>query len=203
MVDPAGVTLIIPTVAGRQSLLERALASVACQTRRPDMVLIEPDPDRSGPGPTRNRALYRTVTEWVAFLDDDDELLPGHLRVLMRAAALSGADVLYPQFQDVGHVPEARRVPQGLAFDPGLLGRANFIPITVLARTRLIREVGAFADPAAAPRRDGQPQEDWGLWLRLLAARARFQPVPQVTWRWHHHPGQHQGHPAGHPGEGS
>jgi len=32
---------------------------------------------------------------------------------------------------------------------------------------------------------NGDPCEDWGLWLALLDAGAAFSHLPQRTWIWH------------------
>lgn len=172
------ITVVIPTIAGRETLLERALASVEAQSI-PCQVVVELDSNRPGPAATRNRALAKVDTEWVAFLDDDDEFLPNHLRACLRHAVLAGADVVYPYF-DIDGVDHIGCF--GLPFDPTLLRRRNFIPVTVLVRTELVRSVGGFVDH---PDEYGQPCEDWGLWLRLLDAGACFSHLPQRTWLWH------------------
>lgn len=61
------VNFIIPTL-NRPSLI-RAVSS-AEKTGIP--FLVEWDTLREGAGPTRNKAINRCKTEWVAFLDDDD-----------------------------------------------------------------------------------------------------------------------------------
>src|SRR3546814_8974957 len=62
--------------------------------------------DRGGLGPsiTRNRAVVQTMNagvrpKWIAFLDDDDEFLPDHLRKLVEHAEATDADVVYPWFE--------------------------------------------------------------------------------------------------------
>lgn len=192
-----GVTVVIPTIPTpeRAALLTRALASVHDQLRQPDAIIVEPDTDHAGPGPTRNRALDRVDTEYVALLDDDDELLPHHLRACLRRATLSGADLVYPQPEYVGWTEADAKVPFGFDFNDALLRQRNYIPITVVVRAALLRAVGGFRSPADAPVDEGHPCEDWGAWLALLDAGATFEALHQVTWRWHHHDGKHQGRP--------
>ena len=117
------------------------------------------------------------TTDWVAFLDSDDELKPNHLRACARHATLTGADVMYPWFD--GYDPMGMF---GVPFDPELLRRRNYIPVTVLARTAMVKAVGGFADH---PDEHGDPCEDWGLWLKLLDLGAKFSHLPQRTWIWH------------------
>src|ERR671922_2284910 len=78
-----GVTVVIPSIPPRVDLRNRALASVAAQTRPAHAVALTVDIDRDGAGPTRTRGLMMVRTEWTAFLDDDDELKPHHLEVLL------------------------------------------------------------------------------------------------------------------------
>lgn len=172
------ITVVVATIPPRADLLARALASVATQTLPPAEVVVECDTDRLGAAATRNRALERVATEWVAFLDDDDELYPDHLRALARCARLTGTDVVYPGY-DADVDPTGMF---GVPFDPVLLRRANYIPVTVLARTDAVRAAGGFQPH---PDRNGDPCEDWGLWLAMLDRGARFVHLPRRTWRWH------------------
>ena len=173
------ITVVIPTIAGREDLLARAIDSVAAQTHAPVLIEVEEDPDRTGAAATRNRALKRVDTEFVAFLDDDDELFPNHLRVCSRFARLTGVDVAYPGYEAVGDDPVGCF---GLEFDATLLRRRNFIPVTTLCRTEAVRAANGFQEH---PDENGDPCEDWGLWLAMLERGSTFGHVPQVTWRWH------------------
>lgn len=173
------VTVLIPTIPGRYQELQRAVASAKAQTYTGDgRILLQLDKDREGAAATRNRALEQVTTEWVAFLDDDDELYPDHLKLCLRRAAFSKADVVYPGYDTVGDDPVNCF---GLPFNPVLLRRRNYIPVTVLARTALVREVGGFIEH---PDEYGDPCEDWGLWLRLLDAGAKFDHLRVKTWLW-------------------
>lgn len=174
------ITVVIPTIAPRYELLLRAITSVRAQTLAPTRVVVTEDRDRLGPAAVRNRAVDRVDTEWVAFLDDDDELLPDHLKLCARYATLSAVDVVYPGYEVVGGEDPVNCF--GIPFDAGLLRRRNFIPVTVLARTEKVREAGGFQP---RPDENGDPCEDWGLWLSMLDNGAKFGHLPQRTWRWH------------------
>jgi glycosyltransferase involved in cell wall biosynthesis len=82
------ITVVIPSIPSRAKMLDRALASVKAQTLRPERVVVEFDDDRLGAAATRQRGLEKVTTPWVAFLDDDDEFLPGHLYALFWTASL-------------------------------------------------------------------------------------------------------------------
>lgn len=184
---PAGgeVTVIIPTIPSRAKYRAEAVASVWAQTFQPFTVIVEVDSKREGPAMVRNRALEKVETDWVAFLDDDDWLLPNHLATLMRAAAEHSADVVWPWFTVAGGTdpfPQHR----GRQWD---LDNPHQIPITVLARTEALRSVGGFHRIEEGPvDPDGnRAGEDWDLWLRLSAAGFKFHHVDEATWVWRHH----------------
>ena len=183
--DPTSdVTVVVPHIASRADMLTRAWGSVRAQTRLPAMIHVEVDRDRAGPGVTRNRALAKVTTEYVAFLDDDDEFLPAHLELLRNCAALTGADVVYPWFNVIGGADPLGRF--GLPFDAAHLRGANYVPVTVLARIKAIRAVNGF-EPPPTYGGAGPTCEDWGLWLKLADAGAKVVHLPERTWNWHHH----------------
>jgi glycosyltransferase involved in cell wall biosynthesis len=111
--DPA-FSIIIPTY-NRAAFIGRAVESVLCQTRPGDEVIVVDDGSgddtprilerfgdriivirgpRGGAGRARNLGVRRARNELVAFLDSDDEWLPGKLD-LQRAFMSSRPDVLY------------------------------------------------------------------------------------------------------------
>lgn len=169
------ITVVIPTIASRIPQLDLALASVRAQTLKPETVLVELDEHREGAAVTRNVALSKVATEWVAFLDDDDVLYPDHLKLLARYVRLTGVDVVYPQWD--GDDPTGM---QGKPFDPVLLQRANYIPVTTLCRTSAVLDAGGFQPH---PDESGDPCEDWGLWLAMVEQGAKFGHLPIKTWR--------------------
>lgn len=189
------VAVLVPTIPPRAALLGRALASVARQTRLPDQVVVVTDHERRGAPAMLNRGLRAVDCEWVTFLNDDDELLGAHCKVLEEYGRITGTDVLYPDFE-VMHPPNPYAAFVNKPFDPDLLRRVNYIHGGgAFVRTEAIRSVGGFPEPAF----DGTWRpEDWGLWLRLLDAGARFLHVPEVTWRWNNAP---TGHTRGRPDE--
>lgn len=202
------VVVCVPTIPARADRLRRAVASVGRQTTSPDVQLsvnVTLDNDGDGAARTRNRAWHDAEpSDWIAFLDDDDELRPNHVELCLRQAEATGADLVYPWFNihdDAGQditardplsVPHAgaRRSPYGVAFNDELrtelLTRNNFIPVTVLVRRELLADVGGFPVPGT-PEWGESCCEDWGLWRRLLDAGARFEHLPRRTWIWTWH----------------
>lgn len=69
------LTICIPIAPYHAELAERAIRSAAAQTV-PCEVLTMIDEQRRGPGWCRNRMLDEVTTEFVTFLDADDEIMP-------------------------------------------------------------------------------------------------------------------------------
>lgn len=192
------VTVAIPTIpTRRKAMLTRAVASATAQILPPVALSIAVDTLHAGAAATRNRALAAVRTEWVAFLDDDDELLPEHIRDCLRHAETTGADLIYPWFHVIGGTDpllapwDGQMVnPFGREFGPEqaefTLTTNNFIPVTVLVRTELARAVGGYPLPGT-DEWDLPHAEDWGFHQRLLRAGATFAHLPQRTWKWFHH----------------
>lgn len=190
------VGVAIPAIPPRAEMLERALRSVTRQTWPPDQISVSIDHHGIGASANRNKALDAIDTEWVAFLDDDDEFLPMHLEKLVVCAQQTSADLVYPWFDGINtdffRVPnevEELVTPEGLPWTPHLHNAlftqtGNFIPITVLVRTALVKEVGGFADRGSP---EGPTNEDFDLWVKLLEAGAKFVHYPERTWRWNGH----------------
>jgi GT2 family glycosyltransferase len=206
------ITVAIPSIPPRENYLKRAIASVMAQTLLPDHISVAVDDRGEGAPATRNRAWRAYDSEWVAFLDDDDELLPHHLEHLVQVADETGADMVYPWHTIIGPWGEplgdflgAQGIPfdpvplfggdpatiDADDFDPNNAGQArNYIPITNLVRRSLLVEVGGFW------ARPGEAFEDWRLWRRLVKAGAKIVHTPEITWIWHHHGQNTEGRPS-------
>lgn len=194
-----GVTVVIPTIRGREDLLRRAIDSVSRQERQADSVVVFVDEQREGAAQARNHALTQVETEFVAWLDDDDELLPNHLRVCWDTLQESGADLVYPGMITVGGRDPLACPVNNVLVNPfcvpfreeqahHLLTVGNFIPITWVGRTGLIREVGGFPEPwADESKGSGRVEEDYALLINLLRAGAMFVHAPVRTWKYFFH----------------
>lgn len=184
-VPPRDVTVITPHIPTRPNALARAVKSAATQTVKPHDIIIATDVDREGAAATRNRALERATTSWVAFLDDDDVWLPHHLETLLdHAESVGDAGVIYAGCTVIG--PDGREVPLreewgrfGLPFDAARLRQRSYLPVTCLAETKSA-QVARFGAP------DGSIYDDWGFYLRMLDMGVVFSHVPKITWIWNH-----------------
>lgn len=191
------ITVVIPSIPPREPLLHRALASVQAQKLAPDAVVVQLDDDHQGAAATRQAGLDHVETEWVAFLDDDDELMPNHLRVLSIAARKFQADYVFsyytvkdalgrlrPDVDPLGHF--------GRHFDPD---RPHQTTITTLVRTELAQAVGFREPPQGALINGEHYGEDFQFTVECVKAGAKIVHIPRRTWFWHHHGANTSGRP--------
>lgn len=185
MIYRPGVTACIPVHQPRlrSHIFTSALDSVYWQDRPIDAISIAIDTEHEGAAVTRNKALAGIATEWTAFLDSDDQWRSDHVSSLLAHAEKTGADLVYPWFTIIpgGRDPWPHR--EGQPFSRSELEKYNYIPVTVLARTELLHEVGGFR-PKGPP---DNPCDDWGCWDALLAAGATFEHLNRRTWYWRWH----------------
>jgi glycosyltransferase involved in cell wall biosynthesis len=190
------VTVVIPTIPPRAAMLEHAVASVAAQTVRAG-VLVEADPGRTGSAATRNRALARVRTEWLLFLDDDDALMPNAVQVLTEAQRETGADVVSGAAwipQRPGHAEPVATPPPGW-IAPETVTARSVLHVSSLVRTSLARQAGGFQfrqDPGT-----GMILDDYGLYVAMAEAGARFWRVPETVLIWNWHGANTSGKPGG------
>jgi len=144
-------------------------------------------PVNMGLAHARNAGIRRANGNVLCFLDDDDVMLPGHLRTGLQALAATEADVVYTQVAvcDQFVAPGAQPAPNQIrayyraSFEPRLLHICNFIPVNSV----FIRRPASFDETLGL-------LEDWDLWLRLLVRHGyRFHAVPVVTAVYHRVPG--------------
>ncbi|MEZ4402314.1 MAG: glycosyltransferase [Kofleriaceae bacterium] len=105
-------TAAIITTCDRPELLERAVASVRCQDRAVDELIVVNDGvsdvriegarvvrtgPHAGPAAARNAGARAASTEFLAFLDDDDEWRPAHVEAV--SGLLRDCDVAATAFQ--------------------------------------------------------------------------------------------------------
>ncbi len=133
----------------------------------------------------RNAGLARVETEWVCFLDADDELEPGYLE----AMATGSADLRAPAVRYVpwgylsGKQPVGRpaRVPRVVGHHHDCtaecLAYGNWLVIGSLVRAALVREVGGFEEWPV--------YEDFDLWARCWQAGATAESIPEAVYRAH------------------
>lgn len=125
-------------------------------------------PDNTGPSVARNAGIESAEGRYLAFLDDDDVLLPGHFQAILKRLEQGDVDFVYTT-----SMVSTVRAPAGMShesggwpafdvpFDPEFLHVTNFIP-PVGVTLRSPRARGARFD------RTLRCCEDWDFWLSLL-----------------------------------
>lgn len=126
----------------------------------------------------RNDALSLVETEWVVFLDADDELDQSYLNALGAGSAdLRAPSVCYVR---AGH--RARpRVPRvaghAHACTADCLTQGNWLVVGTAVRTQLIRDVGGWEEWPWS--------EDWAVWLKCHLAGASIEAIPEAVYIAH------------------
>jgi glycosyltransferase involved in cell wall biosynthesis len=127
----------------------------------------------------RNLGLKYAQTEFVIFLDADDELSPDYVDVLMSGAA----DVRVPSVSYIqpSGVPSAPAVPKVFGHvhecEAPCLALGNYIVIGAMMRTEKVRAVGGF--------HDWPVYEDWDLFARMWQAGATFETISKAVYHEH------------------
>jgi glycosyltransferase involved in cell wall biosynthesis len=181
------VTAIIPTY-NRASLLHRAIDSVLGQTHPLHEVIVVDDGsldetrqvvekygarvryvrrENGGLAAARNTGVAHATSEWVAFLDDDDEWYADKIeRQVVTITAKPEADICYsglilrgPAGQEV-----FRRATSPDLIWPTIRLRNPFSPCTVMMRRSLFNEIGGFDEQLRCV-------EDWEFHVRAVVGR--------------------------------
>jgi glycosyltransferase involved in cell wall biosynthesis len=184
------VSAIIPC-KDRPKLLQRALASIADQTVRPDEVIVVDDgsepplalsrsfpipltvirQENRGPGAARNRAIAAAAGEWIAPLDSDDTWVPEKTEYQLDLVSRhAGAGFCVSDMTPHGR-PEVQ-----FPLTPGEGATDGLVPDALerLLPGRFISTSGVMFSKAAFDRVGGFDEglwfcEDHDLWVRLAA----------------------------------
>jgi len=186
MVD---IGVAIPTIPPRINLLHRAVTSVRAQTLAATQIEIATDTTRAGAPYTRDAALAALNTEYVAFLDDDDEMLPQHLEKCYNFLIEQEADLVFPWFDVVGG---ADPFPQNFGKKWSNEEYVH-VPVTFLAKTELIRDCGGFSDFGTFDTTRSNYAEELELIWRVIDAGGKIEHLPERTWLYHHDSGNTSG----------
>lgn len=189
----SGITVVIPAHAPRvrNGMVKRAVGSVLGQSLMAAAVIVEIDHGREGAAVTRDRGLQKVTTEWVAYLDSDDQLKPNHLQVLWDCVLRTGADVAYSWYEAVGF--GADPLPHfGKTFDPL---HPTQTTITVLERTVMAQRVGFRVPPEGALINGERYGEDFQHTVEMIQAGAHIVHEPVRSWFWNFHGANTSGRP--------
>ena len=182
------VGFAIPSIPPRERLLRRAVKSILRQTTPVDQISIAMDTNREGAGSTRNRALDAINTEWTCFLDDDDEVRPEHVELLLQHANETGADIVYPWFDMLGGLDPSLSSPTFCKEGQEWPGLNYAFPITILGRTELLKAARfPSEDPTPGARNFDWHTADKPFWSAIVDMGGVISHLPARTWVWHHH----------------
>lgn len=140
----------------------------AWERREQRVRYVRIEPNRGTPGAVRNAGVAVAKGDWVAFLDDDDEWLPGKLA--KQYGFLDGADVIATNATRSGgglYFPDA---PEQARPDRRTLHDAN----PVLLSSALVRRERLLAAGGFPEARWLRGLEDYAAWLALADLHARF-----------------------------
>ena len=211
MAETTDVSVIIPAYRNAGTI-GRALASIAAQTRLPRQVIVVDDgsddatfeaaeacrplfgdtrlsvlrQDNAGAGAARNAAIAQAEGCWLAFLDADDEWLPGKLAASL--SHLEATELLFASHDMAVLSPDGSSVVFDCArhfraaADPfsALFLRGFVATSTVVARRDAVVAAGGFEISLRAA-------QDYDLWLRL-ASKGSFTVFAGALTRYHSNP---------------
>jgi len=154
-----------------------------------DRVIVERLSLSLGPAAARNVALEISTAPWLAVLDGDDFFLPGRIRRLLARA--DGWDFIADDVLQIHENRVDKQIPtpllSDLEFEPWSLDLEHFVLGNIKRHDILRKELGFFKPLIRRSfldyhhlRYDASLRlgEDYALYARALALRARFLVVP-------------------------
>ena len=147
----------------------------------PTAIIVQIDHGRNGAWDTRNRAACKVTTTWTAFLDDDDEFRPEHLRFLMDRAHEHDLDFVWGWFQVIGG-QDPFPMHRGKQYD---VNEPHIVPIAYMVKTDLFHEA-YLATGGFQPDDDGSWDDQDQPMFDFMARHGKHMAFPDITWDWHH-----------------
>jgi glycosyltransferase involved in cell wall biosynthesis len=164
------VSVLTPTIEGREHFLEECRQSVLYQTHSGWEHLRLLDQERNGCAATMNTLAEEARGDWLLPLADDDLLLPRCLETLLKATR--DADIVY-----------SPPMVWGVENPWWFFGEPPAIPSFALIRRDMWIQLGGYDH-------EWNREEDRRLWERAMAAGARFVKVNGgPTWIYRVHAG--------------
>ena len=183
---------VIVRAMGRPELAH-ALDAAAAQTHRPLEIVLVDAANRGiamaehrgvavrvvrkgvlGRPRAANAGLAAAQGEWIAFLDEDDEIAAEHVAELLASARASTARVAYSRTLLVDAAGRPQRVFGAGPFNRGALLNSNYLAIHSVLFHRSFVDEGCRFDESL------EIFEDWDYWL-ALSARAHFAFTGRAT----------------------
>jgi len=154
------VSVVIPTIKGREKMLKRAVDSIKNQTYENYEIIVVSEGDNANIA--RNIGIKKAKGEYIAFLDDDDEWLPTKLEEQMKY--IEKFPCVYTYFNVIKN---------GKIIDKSMPGLQGNIHEELLSRN-WVGNLSAC--------------QDWDMWLRL-SKYYQFKVVPECLVNYYVHEG--------------
>lgn len=173
---------IIIATYGEQSWAQLAMTRALPSVEDMDADIIVGHDDEGTIAGIRNFLARKAKGDWLVFLDADDELAPGYLEAMERAAA--SKCLLTPH---VEKVMRGRRTRPHFYPEVNLLS-GNWLVVGTALERKLFRKAGGFGE---------YPHgfEDWSLWYKCARLGAEVVRVPGAVYRQYVNP--HSKHQVG------
>ncbi|MHB1166211.1 MAG: glycosyltransferase [Candidatus Nanopelagicales bacterium] len=198
------ISIVVPVFNIGRDLLERCVSSVLAQTypnwelclcddgstdqstleylaelRNLDpRIRVAQFPDNRGISAAMNRAVEISTGEYVAFLDNDDELAPRAMEEVIRAATLNpSAEFFYSDEDKIapdGSLVDAYFKPD---WSPEHLESCMYVLHLMVVKKGLFLELGGF-------REEFSGAQDYDLALRLSNYGAQVVHIPKILYHW-------------------
>lgn len=187
----APITIITPTIPGREIHISHCMKSVSNQTLKVESHHIQCQDTEDDLLPIvhlskqLNELLAGVETKWVMCLDDDDELESWHIETIWEVMKHSRADVFYSW-------DTTRRIPKRTHEHIECIWEENWIANSGTAiRVDLLKAINGW--PEAYEKGHFWSHQfqlanfqDWALWQLLHKLGATFRCIPRETWRYNH-----------------
>lgn len=169
------ITVIVASYGDRDywdGLAQRALDSIAYQTRQPDEVIRL---HGTSLDQARNTAASQAKSDLLCFLDCDDELEVNYIQA-MTEPGIFPVEMRYPKVRYISEsLVNKSYMPDPVILPRRSLDRGNFMVIgTVIPREIFLRAEGF---------RDIRAYEDWDLWIRCWMLGAEPRLIPGAIYR--------------------
>lgn len=155
------------------ALADRALQSIKTQIRPPEEIhRIHGNTLHEA----RNEGARRAGTDWLCFLDCDDELEPEYLYAMMEGG--SPLELRYPRVRHISpYLIDITLAPEPVHLHARPIERGNYMVVGTLVRRDLFWCAEGFRDIPA--------YEDWDLWIRCWMLGADPRLIMGAVYRVH------------------